>query len=123
MTKRQHGMGSVTLYRPGYWQIKYTTSTGERRSKAGFGSKKAAEAALAAAITDVVRGDYFDERKGRTPFGVIARRESEGREGRGQWLWSLPSDLQGGQESCKAAKKNVGPLAPSLAPLQKPAAQ
>lgn len=73
MAKRQHGIGTVTEYRPGSWQIKYTTRTGERRSKAGFGSEKAAEAALAAAITDVARGDYFDERKGRTPFGVVVR--------------------------------------------------
>jgi putative DNA primase/helicase len=58
-------------------------------------------------------------RRARKKLGVIARRESEGREGRGQWLWSLPS-VQGGQESCKAAIKYNGPLAPSLAPLQSP---
>lgn len=73
MNKRQHGLGSVNEYRPGYWQIKYTTSSSDRRSKAGYKSKKEAEAALAAAITDVERGDYFDERKGRTLFGIIAQ--------------------------------------------------
>ncbi len=72
MTKRQHGMGTVTEYQPGAWQIKYTTKDG-RRSKSGFTSKKAAETALAAAITDVDRGDYFDERKGRTPFLTVAQ--------------------------------------------------
>jgi putative DNA primase/helicase len=64
-------------------------------------------------------------RRARKKLGVISRRESEGRDGRGQWLWSLPSVagasfLQGGQESCKVAKENVGRLAPSLAPLQGP---
>lgn len=77
MSKRQHGLGSVSEYRPGYWQIKYTTSNTDRRSKAGFKNKKDAEAALAAAITDVERGDYFDERKGHTPFGTVAHEHIE----------------------------------------------
>jgi putative DNA primase/helicase len=57
-------------------------------------------------------------KRARKKLGVVSRRESEGRGGRGQWVWSLPSSLQGGQETCKAAKENDGPLAPSLAPLQ-----
>ena len=55
-------------------------------------------------------------RRARKKLGVLTRRESEGRDGRGQWLWSL----QGGQETCKVAKENNGHLAPSLAPLQSP---
>jgi hypothetical protein len=51
-------------------------------------------------------------RRARKKLGVVSRRESEGRGGRGQWVWSLPSSLQGGQETCKAAKENDGPLAP-----------
>lgn len=67
-------------------------------------------------------------RRARKKLGVISRRESEGRDGRGHWMWSLPSEgystpdrgspLQGGHESCKAATKSNGPLAPKLAPLQ-----
>jgi hypothetical protein len=57
-------------------------------------------------------------RRARKKLGVNTRRESEGRGGRGQWLWSLP--VQGGQESCKASKEKFGHLAPSLAPLDAP---
>jgi hypothetical protein len=54
-------------------------------------------------------------KRARKRLRVIARRESDGADGRGRWLWSLP---QGGQEPRKGAKENDGPLAPSLAPLR-----
>jgi hypothetical protein len=56
-------------------------------------------------------------RRARKKLGVIPARESEGTQGHGRWLWSLP---QGGQKSSKVANSPNGPLAPSLAPLQSP---
>jgi hypothetical protein len=62
MGKREHGTGSVIEYRPGKWQIKWTDADGGRQSKSGFTDDKAARKALAAILTDLDRGEYFDER-------------------------------------------------------------
>jgi hypothetical protein len=55
-------------------------------------------------------------RRARKKLGVIARRESEGQDGRGQWLWSLP--LQGGQEFARGPYPQGWTPCGNLAPLQ-----
>jgi putative DNA primase/helicase len=49
--------------------------------------------------------------RARKKLGVLARRKSEGKDGKGQWLWSLPSNLQGRQQPCKDATQKSGVLA------------
>jgi hypothetical protein len=51
--------------------------------------------------------------RARKRLGVVATRESDGTDGRGRWLWSLP---QGCQESRKNANSGDGTLAPVWQP-------
>jgi hypothetical protein len=71
-TKNKHGEGSVEEYRPGAWRARYTTKEGERLSKAGFASEKAARAYLRQALTNIDRGEFFDDSKGDILFSDFA---------------------------------------------------
>jgi integrase len=82
MTKSAtYGEGSVDEYRQGAWRIRYTMGDGTRRSKSGFSSEREASKALRAVLTDIERGDYFDEAKGQILFREFAAQYLEVRQG------------------------------------------
>jgi hypothetical protein len=81
------------------------------RDKLSAGPVEAKEVREHARMIDIAARTL---KRARKKLGVIAERESEGREGEGRW-WLR---LQECQPPCKGAKEDLGTLADDLAPLQ-----